>query len=157
MSCPYYWWNNHFACRKSGKDVSEDVYYKYCRNYDYGDCPVYKQQNPSDSRCYLTTACIRAKNLPDNCKELMTLRSFRDIYLKSFEDGRYDVQYYYQIAPSIVSAIDNRPNADQIYLDIYDKLITPCVKMIAEGNFAEAHRLYKDTALALKKEFAPNV
>ena len=39
MSCPYYWWNHNYACRKSKKDVDEDTYYKYCRNYDYDDCP----------------------------------------------------------------------------------------------------------------------
>ena len=26
MSCPHYWWNNHYACRKSGKDVNDIVY-----------------------------------------------------------------------------------------------------------------------------------
>lgn len=157
MSCPFYWWNNHFACRKSGKDVSEDIYYKYCRNYDYGDCPVYKQQNPSDSRCFLTTACIKAKCLPDNCTELMTLRSFRDTYLQAFEEGRCDIQHYYEIAPSIVRAIDAHPNAEQIYAGIYDNLIVPCVKLIAEDNFKEAHQLYKDTTFALKKEFALSI
>lgn len=157
MSCPYYWWNNHFACRKSGKDVSEDIYYKYCRNYDYGDCPVYKQQDPSDSRCYLTTACIRAKNLPDNCTELMTLRVYRDTYLQSFEEGICDIQHYYEIAPSIVLAIDAQPNAEQIYAGIYDNLIIPCVKLIADGNFKQAHQLYKDAALALKKDFVTNI
>lgn len=157
MSCPFYWWNNHFACRKSGKDVSEDIYYKYCRNYDYGDCPIYKQQNPSDSRCFLTTACIRAKNLPDNCTALMTLRSYRDTYLLSFEEGKKDVQQYYQIAPLIVLAVDAHPNTDQIYAGIYENLIVPCVKLIAEGNFKEAHQLYKDAALALKEEFLPNI
>ena len=44
MSCPFYWYNHHYACRKSGKDVNEDTYYKYCRNYDYDDCPIYKQR-----------------------------------------------------------------------------------------------------------------
>ncbi len=29
MSCPYYWWNHNYACRKTNKDVNEDVYYKY--------------------------------------------------------------------------------------------------------------------------------
>lgn len=42
MSCPFYWYNRHYACRKSGKDVNEDTYDKYCRNYDYDDCPIYK-------------------------------------------------------------------------------------------------------------------
>lgn len=25
MSCPYYWYNYHYACRKTGKDVNEDI------------------------------------------------------------------------------------------------------------------------------------
>ena len=29
MSCPYCWYNYHYACRKSGKDVNEDIYNKY--------------------------------------------------------------------------------------------------------------------------------
>ena len=109
------------------------------------------------SRCYLTTACIRSKNLPDNCTELMTLRSYRDTYLQSFEEGRCDIQHYYEIAPSIVLAIDAHPNADQIYVGIYDNLIVPCVKLIADGNFKQAHQLYKNTALALKEEFLPTI
>lgn len=40
MSCKFYWWNNHYACRKSGNDVDEDTYAKYCKNYDYEDCPI---------------------------------------------------------------------------------------------------------------------
>lgn len=28
MSCPFYWYNHHYACWKSGKDVNEDTYYK---------------------------------------------------------------------------------------------------------------------------------
>lgn len=40
MSCPYYWWDHDYACRKTGKSVSEDIYYKYCRNYDYTRLPA---------------------------------------------------------------------------------------------------------------------
>ena len=87
----------------------------------------------------------------------MTLRSFRDTYLQSFEEGRCDIQHYYEIAPSIVLEIDAQPNAEQIYAGIYDNLITPCVKLIADGSFKQAHQLYKDAAFALKEEFAPNI
>lgn len=27
MSCPFYWYNHHYACRKTGQDVNEDTYY----------------------------------------------------------------------------------------------------------------------------------
>lgn len=153
MSCPFYWWNNHYACRKSGKDISEDIYYKYCRNYDYGDCPIYKQQNPADSRCYLTTACIRAKGLPDDCFELTTLRSFRDTYLMTTEAGKRDICYYYQIAPHIVAAIEEKADALPIWEQLYDRLIIPCVKMIVAGSYEEAYRLYKKVSIHLEKDF----
>ena len=100
MSCPYYWYDNHYACRKSGKDVSEDIYYKYCRNYDYDDCPIYKGQETSG--CFLTSACVEAKGLPDDCRELTVLRNFRDTYLKASADGQRDVCEYYHVAPMIV-------------------------------------------------------
>lgn len=49
MSCPYYWYDNHYACRKSGKDVNEDIYCKiFCENW----------QNPVKQRItphFLTT------------------------------------------------------------------------------------------------------
>ena len=76
MSCPFYWYNHHYACRKSGKDVNEDTYDKYCRNYDYDDCPIYKGNDSGG--CFLTSACTEARGLPDDCHELTVLRSFRD-------------------------------------------------------------------------------
>ncbi len=151
MSCPFYWWNNHYACRKSGKDVSEDTYYKYCRNYEYGDCPVYKQQNSADSRCYLTTACTRAKGLQDNCIELTTLRFFRDVYLIGIDTGKHDIAHYYQMAPKIVSAIEKRSDALFIWEQLYDRLIVPCVNMITMGNHEEAYYLYKKVSIYLEE------
>lgn len=47
MSCPFYWYNHHYACRKSGKDVNEDTYYKYCRNYDYETAPSTRATTPA--------------------------------------------------------------------------------------------------------------
>lgn len=45
MSCPYYKYDHGYACAKCGKNVNEDIYWKYCRNYDYGDCPWYKSKD----------------------------------------------------------------------------------------------------------------
>lgn len=43
MSCPFYTWKycNYF-CMKKKENIPEDIYGSYCRNYDYGDCPIYK-------------------------------------------------------------------------------------------------------------------
>lgn len=61
--------------------------------------------------CFLTTACTEAKGLPDNCIELETLRHFRDNYMMNTPDGKADIAHYYKMAPSIVNAINNSPDA----------------------------------------------
>lgn len=151
MSCPYYWYNNHYACRKSEKDVNEDIYYKYCRNYDYGDCPIYKGQDSTG--CFLTSACVEAKGLPDDCHELSILRSFRDGYLSSLPGGREEVAEYYSIAPQIVAAIKDRANAPAIFNSIYEKLVRPCVEMIERGENKSAHKLYRDSVRQLQNQY----
>ena len=151
MSCPYYWYDNHYACKKSGKDVNEDIYYKYCRNYDYDDCPIYK--GVDSSGCFLTSACVEAKGLPDDCHELTVLRRFRESYLRSLPEGREEIAEYYFVAPQIVSAIKNRADYLDIFHSIYAKLVKPCVDMIERGDNEKAHILYRDTVQRLQQDY----
>ena len=44
--------------------------------------------------CYLTSACVMAKGLPDHCEELETLRVFRDEYLAGQPGGRAEIEQY---------------------------------------------------------------
>jgi len=44
MSCPFYKWNSDYYCVVQDKRVPDEIYYQYCRNYDYGDCPIYKRR-----------------------------------------------------------------------------------------------------------------
>ncbi len=149
MSCPYYWYNYHYACRKSGKDVNEDIYSRYCKNYDYGDCPVYKGNDTSG--CFLTSACVEAKGLPDDCYELTVLRKFRDEYLAKQECGPCEINHYYHVAPSIVSKIKSGPNANTIFSHIYEELVVPCVSLIEEGKLERAHEKYRNYILKLER------
>ena len=57
MSCSYYTFRQgDYYCTKKSDYVNEDVYYKYCRNWDYSDCPVYK--GDTSGGCYLPV-CIQ--------------------------------------------------------------------------------------------------
>ena len=151
MSCPYYWWNNHYACRKSGKDVNDDIYYKYCRNYDYGDCPIYKGETTSG--CYLTSACVEAKGMPDDCRELTVLRKFRDEYLKNRPEGDSAICEYYHTAPAIVEKIKQQNKASEIFESIYTDLVVPCVELIDANKNEEAFVKYRDYVKSLKEKF----
>lgn len=150
MSCPYYWWNNHYACRKSGKDVNDDLYYKYCRNYDYSDCPIYKGDDSSGG-CFLTSACVEARGLTDDCYELMVLRRFRDEWLLGIAGGKEKISEYYRVAPVVVDGIRQREDSAAIFQKIYDELVVPCVALIEEGKNQETYEHYREYTLGLKR------
>lgn len=151
MSCPYYWYNYHYACRKSGKDVNEDTYDKYCKNYDYGDCPIYKGNDSSG--CFLTSACTEARGLPDDCEELTILRAFRDGYMKSLPQGQAEICEYYHIAPAIVEKIRSLPNATEIFDCIYTELVLPCVALIRTEKNEEAYLRYREYVQFLQVKY----
>lgn len=103
--------------------------------------------------CYLTTACAAARGLPDTCAELQTLRAFRDGVLARRPGGREEIERYYQMAPGIVAAINQRKDAAEIWNCVYDELVEPCVRMIHEGKDEEAYRLYRAYTMDLVEEY----
>lgn len=152
MSCSYYTFRQgDYYCNKKGDYVNEDVYWKYCRNYDYSDCPIYK--GDTSGGCYLTSACMYAKGLSDDCYELQTLRNYRDGWLKLSEEGKQLVEQYYSIAPKIVSAINETKDSKSVYEMIYEKMVKPCVQFIEEKEYNKALALYRQMTLKLEKEY----
>lgn len=153
MSCSYYTFrSNDYYCMKKQDYVNSDTYYKYCRNYDYDDCPIYKTESSSGG-CYLTTACVRAKGLPDDCYELETLRQFRDGWLKVQPNGQADICHYYHTAPRIVAAIDESADSAATYDKLYAELVQPCVSMIEQKEYKGAYRLYRRISLELEQKY----
>ena len=104
--------------------------------------------------CYLTTACVASRGLPDTCPERQTLRAFRDDVLAHMPGGKNEIEEYYQMAPDIVAAINRRKDAAEIWNRVYDELVQPCVRMIYEGKDEAAYRLYKSFALSCAAHYA---
>jgi hypothetical protein len=103
--------------------------------------------------CYLTTACIRIRGLPDDCHELMILRKFRDGVMTTRHEGREDIQEYKRVAPEIVRRLDligNPTAVNEVYSRIYHATILPAVRMIQSGDFQRAYEKYKSGVLELK-------
>lgn len=149
--CEIRGWGGNAYCLKKDNYVDNSTYDDYCNTYHFDHCPIYK--GGSGGGCYLTTACVNTKNLPDDCRELTVLRSFRDGYLVNQPDGKAEVQEYYRTAPKIVEIIDHQNNRDEIYEDLYSNVIVPCVKLIEQGNNTEAHDKYKKMVKDLEKKF----
>ena len=128
-------------------------------DYNQGNNPDYSRSKSNDSNnpstgevqsnggCYLTSACMKhmQENFDDNCEELMILRWFRDIFV-----SREDIDYYYDVAPLIVEAIDSDENSELVYDYIYDNIIDYCITEIEKGNYDLAYKRYKESVLSLE-------
>ena len=103
--------------------------------------------------CYITTAVCESLGKSDDCYELKTLRDYRDNYLLSTEEGVKVVDTYYNIAPTIVNRISKSEESGNIYREIFDGYINPCINLIEEGKLEECGELYSDMVYSLKDRF----
>jgi hypothetical protein len=102
--------------------------------------------------CLVSTACVRAMGLPDDCAELEALRGFRDGYVLSRPGGAEEVQAYYRDAPAVVAAIQALPDADDRLGAVYRSMVLPCVELIRAERYDEAFDLYKTEIRRLQAE-----
>jgi hypothetical protein len=107
-------------------------------------------------RCYLTTACVRARGLDDDCEELRTLRAFRDGYVLRMPAGEALIEAYYESAPQVVRRIEAREDAADIYEGIY-RTLRACVDAIGNGRNALAFSIYARASMNLRAAYAPEV
>lgn len=158
--CPFLRFNNSFwgasyTCMRTNKSVYDGSpeYKQYCNtDYTYKKCPYFAPAS-SSSGCFLTSACVEAQGLTDDCEELTVLRHFRDNWLKKQPYGEEKVREYYRIAPDIVRAIHNSPNAAELLKQLYNDLVVPCVNYIKNGNNDAAYSLYEETTNLLKNRY----
>lgn len=155
--CKYYYYDNGYSCalkreKEGNSSIDSDIVHRYCWGYHYEECPRFKSQQSSGG-CFLTSACVEAKGLEDDCKELTVLRNFRDSYLKNTENGPADICEYYHIAPKIVEKIKQSSNSIAIFTEIYEQLVVPCVKFTEDNEFEKAYLHYKNYVVKLKEEY----
>lgn len=151
-NCPYY--QSYKYCIKKRGDVNDDFFSRYCMSdYNYTECPIYKQEDSSSEGCFLTSACVENKGLPDDCQELTQLRWYRDSILPSQPDGQTKIAEYYHIAPQIVENINCQPDKKDIYDRIYSDYILPCTEMISNGNYDDVYQKYCDMVYSLKEKY----
>lgn len=103
--------------------------------------------------CYITTAVCETFKKPDNCYELTVLREYRDTYLLSQEDGENIVQEYYNLAPTIVKHINRKKNRKEIYEGIWEAYLSPCIRMIENGENEKCKELYIKMVRDLQKAY----
>lgn len=125
------------------------------RSYSIGDghrTLIESAGPPDENGCYISTACMEAMGLPDNCHELLVLRKFRDQHLLRTNAGKGLVKVYYDIAPIIVSRIQRDSGAHGTWQAIFTE-IQKAIVLIQQGRFNEAIRCYTRVTLSLRTEY----
>lgn len=145
--CKYYYYDSGYSCalkrqKEGSSSIDSDTVHRYCWGYHYEECPRYKSEQSSGG-CFLTSACVEARGLPDDCYELMVLRAFRDGYMQTLPNGQGEICEYYHTAPIIVAKIRTMPNANELFDQIYSELVLPCVELIENGQNDAAYLRYK--------------
>lgn len=116
--------------------------------------PMVPPDKKSDrSGCYITTACIQTKRLPDDCMELITLRRFRDSYVRNLPDGDRLIHEYYNISPQIVAAINAEANAAEVYRDLYTRLVWRSIEFIRLDMYDDAFQNYVRIVAELSQRY----
>lgn len=103
--------------------------------------------------CYLTTACVEHKGLADDCSQLESLRKFRDTIVQEDDVLRGKILEYYRTAPIIVQQINQSENSIEVYNNMFDEMITPCVQSFEAGNVELAKEIYLDFYHKLLDEY----
>ena len=157
--CAYYYYQGGYSCalkreKEGNSSIDHDTVKRYCWGYHYRECPRYVAKNGGSSDgCFLTSAGVEAKGLPDDCYELTTLRKFRDEYLAKLDCGKCEIAHYYQVAPAIVEKIKEGADASLVFEKIYNELVLPCVKMIEQTHKEDAHVLYRSYVTKLEQQY----
>ena len=96
------------------------------------------------SDCFLSSVCVDYKGLDDQCWELQQLRNLRDNYVRKQPQGNRLVQLYKEQGPKLVDHILLKQNRNEILEQIYQDLVKPTAKIIAQGDCEEALSFYVD-------------
>ena len=104
-------------------------------------------------RCYVTTAVCQSLHKSDDCYELCMLRNYRDEYLAARPGGKEIIREYYNIAPTIVKRINRKEESRQIYQEIWERYLKPCIALIEKEEKEKCREVYTKMVRDLEKKY----
>ena len=103
--------------------------------------PPGASSSSADEDCFLTTACVKHHNLPDDCEELQALRFLRDQFMANDQEGNNLINQYSIAGPEIVKSINTFQNKSAIYEYMHREMILPSVALVKEGRLSGSCRI----------------
>lgn len=145
MSCEFYTFkgglfSGDYYCIKKETVVSSETYYKYCRDYNYGECPIYR--HTESSGCFLTTIVCQILGKKDNDEILENFRLFRNNILQPNKKYHDTLKEYDVIGLMLVDCIVNDCDKEKIATSLYDNAMKKINSQIKEKKYDEAVESY---------------
>lgn len=100
--------------------------------------------------CFITSAYAEYLNKSDDCKELMTLRRYRDTYVLNLDNGGNIIKEYYRIAPLILNSLYESTEKDKIFKQVIIPNLEKCLNLIENNDMEKAFNTYSELVLTLK-------
>ena len=104
------------------------------------------------SNCYITTAMVQHRGLPDDCHELTVLRRFRTEYIAASRDAQKlaDLQEYERLGPRVARWLRAHPRRGEL-LEWVATTVEQAVCFIERGDNEAAYALYRNRILGLAR------
>ncbi len=93
-----------------------------------------------DGGCFVTTACVEMRGMPDDCREMKRMRELRR-YILGTRTGFQEIADYNSIGPALVRSIKAHPCCREIWACVF-VWITTAADLVEVGNFASARGVY---------------
>jgi hypothetical protein len=103
--------------------------------------------------CFVTTAVCRGLDQPQDCRELVMMKQYRDTYLLGQPDGERLIHEYYDIAPTIVKRIEKEASPEEKYLYLWNHYIRHCVELLEDNRQEQCREVYETMMNELKEEY----
>ena len=155
------WWHKAATSEIKDKDDLDEAIYvvdKLINYYKFGTkadeyFELKKKLQKQKDGCFITTAVCYNLGKADDCYELTVFRNFRDNWLAKQINGNNLIKQYYLIAPVIVANINKLVNAVEIYNNIWNNYLQPCLKLIEQGKLTECRDKYVEMVNNLKLKY----
>jgi hypothetical protein len=142
-------------CRVDATNWALQAVSKASDGADVDEIKERAKEQRSSGGCFISTAITSSLGLPDDCRELNTLRRFRDTCMARTPEGRLEVERYYQIAPRVVESISQRPDAAAIWRCLWTSHLAPAIAAIEHGDHDRAYGIYRNMVVSLERFFEP--
>lgn len=104
---------------------------------------IFNDDMPILGGCFLTTACVDAMGMEDDCWVLESARKFRDTFMTETPEKAKEISEYYAIAPKVVEQINKRTDAKKVWKRFFWNDVIPFAESIGKNELEKAHELYK--------------